>query len=124
MIMDAIAFSSTTHAVIPLVGLVITLNCLLKGFRQGAPSLFLIGPGQPFPILVKELEISREPPTRVGLQVGVPCEIPLALALRKNHCLQGQQNKVCRPGWQHAAPGTAIKNAGVWVIGPNRNQSP
>jgi hypothetical protein len=39
MIMDAIAFSSTTHAVIPLVG-VVTLNCLLKGFRQGAPSLF------------------------------------------------------------------------------------
>jgi hypothetical protein len=40
MIMDAIAFSSTTHAVIPLVGAV-TLNRLLKGFRQGAPSLFL-----------------------------------------------------------------------------------
>jgi hypothetical protein len=40
MIMDAIAFSSTTHAVIPLVG-VVTLNCLLKGFRQGVPSLFL-----------------------------------------------------------------------------------
>ncbi len=40
MIMDAIAFLSTTHAVIPLVGLVVTLNCLLKGFRQGAPSLF------------------------------------------------------------------------------------
>jgi hypothetical protein len=35
MIMDAIAFSSLTHAVIPLVGLVITLHCLLKGFRQG-----------------------------------------------------------------------------------------
>jgi hypothetical protein len=31
MIMDAIAFSLTTHAVIRL----------LKGFRQGAPSLFL-----------------------------------------------------------------------------------
>jgi hypothetical protein len=40
MIMDAVAFSLTTHAVIPLVG-VITLNRLLKGFRQGAPSLFL-----------------------------------------------------------------------------------
>ncbi len=40
MIMDAIAFSSTTHAVIPLQG-VVTLNRLLKGFRQGAPSLFL-----------------------------------------------------------------------------------
>ena len=40
MIMDVIAFSSTTHAVIPLVG-VITLNRLVKGFRQGAPSLFL-----------------------------------------------------------------------------------
>ena len=39
MIMDTIAFSSTTHAVIPLVG-VVTLNRLLKGFRQGAPSLF------------------------------------------------------------------------------------
>ena len=35
MIMDAIAFSSTTHVVIPLVGLVVTLNRLLKGFRQG-----------------------------------------------------------------------------------------
>jgi hypothetical protein len=35
MIMDVIAFSSTTHAVIPLVGLVVTLICLLKGFRQG-----------------------------------------------------------------------------------------
>jgi hypothetical protein len=40
MIMDVIVFSSTTHAVIPLVG-VVTLNRLLKGFRQGAPSLFL-----------------------------------------------------------------------------------
>jgi hypothetical protein len=40
MIMDTIAFSSTTHAVIPLVG-VLTLNRLLKGFRQGVPSLFL-----------------------------------------------------------------------------------
>jgi hypothetical protein len=47
MIMDAITFSFTTHAVIPLVG-VITLNCLLKGFRQGVPPLFfdwpLVGP--------------------------------------------------------------------------------
>ncbi len=34
MIMDVIPFSSTTHAVIPLVG-VVTLNCRLKGFRQG-----------------------------------------------------------------------------------------
>jgi hypothetical protein len=40
MIIDAIAFSSTTHTVIPLVE-VITLNRRLKGFRQGAPSLFL-----------------------------------------------------------------------------------
>jgi hypothetical protein len=40
MIMDVIAFPSTTHAVIPLVR-VITLNHLLKEFRQGAPSLFL-----------------------------------------------------------------------------------
>jgi hypothetical protein len=44
MIMDAIAFSSTTHTVIPLVGVVVTLNCLLKGFRQGAPSLFFNWP--------------------------------------------------------------------------------
>ena len=36
-------------------------------------------------------------------------------------CPQGQQNKVCRPGWQHAAPGTAINNAWVWVVGPNGN---
>ena len=35
--------------------------------------------------------------------------------------IEGQQNKVCRPGWQCAAPGTAIKNAGVWVVGPNGN---
>jgi hypothetical protein len=35
--------------------------------------------------------------------------------------IEGQQNKVCRPGWQRAAPGTAIKNARVWVVGPNRN---
>jgi hypothetical protein len=40
MIMDAIAFSSRTLAVIPLVG-VVTLNRLIKGFRQGAPFLFL-----------------------------------------------------------------------------------
>jgi hypothetical protein len=40
MIMDMIAFSSTTHTVIPPVG-VVTLNRLLKGFRQGAPFLFL-----------------------------------------------------------------------------------
>jgi hypothetical protein len=43
MIMDAIAFSSTTHAVIPLVR-VVALNCLLKGFRQGASSSFFNWP--------------------------------------------------------------------------------
>jgi hypothetical protein len=43
---------------------------------------FSIGPGWPFPILVEELEISREPPTRVGLPGGVSLGIPLALALR------------------------------------------
>jgi hypothetical protein len=48
MIMDTIAFSSTTHAVIPLVG-VLTLNCLLKGFRQGAPSLFFNWPWSALP---------------------------------------------------------------------------
>jgi hypothetical protein len=46
MIMDAIAFSSTTHAVLPLVGLVVTLNCLLKGFRQGGqPISTAVAPG-------------------------------------------------------------------------------
>jgi hypothetical protein len=83
MIMDTIAFSSTTHAVIPLVGLVVTLNCLLKGSGRERHLCFSICPGRPFPILDKELEISREPPTQVGLQLGVPCEIPLALALRE-----------------------------------------
>jgi hypothetical protein len=80
MIMDGTAFSSTTHAVIPLVG-VVTLNCLLKGFRKGAPSLFFNWPWLALPYLVEELEISREPPTQVNVQVGVPGEIPLALAL-------------------------------------------
>jgi hypothetical protein len=80
MIMDAIAFSSTTHTVIPLVG-VVTLNCLLKGFRQGAPSLFFNSPWLALPYSSRGTEISREPPTQVGLQVGVSCEIPLALAL-------------------------------------------
>ncbi len=55
MIMDATAFSSTTHAVIPLVG-VVTLNRLLKGFRQGAPSLFLeVG----LPVTWIESEVKR-----------------------------------------------------------------
>ncbi len=43
MIMDGIAFSSTTHAVIHWWG-VVTLNCLVKGFRQGVPSLFFNWP--------------------------------------------------------------------------------
>jgi hypothetical protein len=59
MIMDVIAVSATTHAVIPLVG-VLTLNCLLKGFRQGAPSLFFNWPWSALHYLVQELEINRE----------------------------------------------------------------
>ncbi len=80
MIMDAITFSSRIHAVIPLVG-VVTLNCLVKWFRQGVPALFFNWPWLALPYSSRELDISREPPTQVGLQVGVPCEIPLALAL-------------------------------------------
>jgi hypothetical protein len=39
-----------------------------------------------------------------------------------NVATKGQQNKVCRPGWQHVVPGTAINNAWVWVVDPNGNQ--
>jgi hypothetical protein len=48
MIMGVIAFSSTTHAVIPLVG-VVTLNRLLKGLMQGAPFLFFNWPWSALP---------------------------------------------------------------------------
>jgi hypothetical protein len=58
MIMDTIAFSSTTHAVIPLVG-VVTLNRLLKGFRQGAPSLCL-EVGSPVGIALRLSRKSKE----------------------------------------------------------------
>jgi hypothetical protein len=52
MIMDVIAFSSTTHAVIPLVG-VITLNHLFMGFRQLAPSLFFNWPWLALPYSIR-----------------------------------------------------------------------
>jgi hypothetical protein len=71
MIMVAIAFSSTTHAVIPLVGVVI-LNRLVRGFRQGVPSLFFNWPWSALPYSSRG----------TGDQQGAPPLFHLALAGR------------------------------------------